>query len=115
MELSDWPHVFGEGSGLVVVASGMLLAGAVMGCSTKNYVRAQTAPIVQNVNELDEKTAADHRAIGDTDAKAQAGIAGAMTAANTADQHAWRQVRRRIGRMGRRRARPTGWIRWRAW
>ena len=77
-----------KAAGLAVVASGLVMAGAVVGCSTKNYVRAQTAPIVQNVNELDEKTAADHRAIGDTDAKAQAGIAGAMTAANNADQHA---------------------------
>ena len=74
--------------GLTLIASGLVLAGSLVGCSTKNYVRAQTAPIVQNVNELDEKTAADHRAIGDTDAKAQAGIAGAMTAANNADQHA---------------------------
>ncbi len=77
-----------KATGLAMAMSAVVLSGAVLGCSTKNYVRAQTAPIVQNVNELDEKTAADHRAIGDTDAKAQAGIAGAMTAANNADQHA---------------------------
>lgn len=71
---------------LAITAVTML--GATVGCSTKNYVRSQTAPIVQNVNELDTKTAADHRAIGDVDARAQAGIAGAMTAANNADQHA---------------------------
>jgi OmpA-OmpF porin, OOP family len=58
------------------------------GCSTKNYVRSQTAPIVQQTNDLDAKTAADHRAIVDTDERAQSGIATAQTAANTADQHA---------------------------
>jgi outer membrane protein OmpA-like peptidoglycan-associated protein len=59
-----------------------------MGCSTKNYVRAQTAPIVQNTNELDEKTATDHRDIVATDEKATAGINGAMAAADKANQHA---------------------------
>ncbi len=58
------------------------------GCSTKNYVRSQTTPIIQQTNDLDTKTAADHRAIVDTDERAKAGIAGAQTAANTADQHA---------------------------
>ncbi|NYF81031.1 OmpA family protein [Granulicella arctica] len=58
------------------------------GCSSKNYVRSQTAPIIQQTNELDAKTAVDHRNIVDTDERAQKGIAGAMDAANTADQHA---------------------------
>jgi outer membrane protein OmpA-like peptidoglycan-associated protein len=51
-------------------------------------VRSQTAPIIQQTNELDAKTSADHRSIVDTDERAQKGIRGAMTAANTADQHA---------------------------
>ena len=68
-------------------ASVVLLAG-VTGCSTKNYVRSQTAPIVANVNELDEKTAADHRAILDTDQRATTGIAGAQSAADAANSHA---------------------------
>lgn len=77
-------------NGLEACLSAALLCGALAttGCSTKNYVRAQTAPIVQNVNELDAKTAADHRAILDTDERAQNGIAGATAAANKADQHA---------------------------
>lgn len=75
-------------AGAMVSAALLLSVAVTTGCSTKNYVRAQTAPIVQNVNELDTKTAADHRAIVDTDERAQAGIAGAMTAANAADQHA---------------------------
>ncbi len=61
---------------------------AAAGCSSKNYVRSQTAPIIQQTNDLDTKTAADHRTIVDTDERAQRGINGAMTAANTADQHA---------------------------
>lgn len=73
---------------VLALSSGLLLSGATLGCSTKNYVRSQTAPIVQNVNELDTKTAADHRTIVDTDERATKGIAGAMSAADKADQHA---------------------------
>jgi outer membrane protein OmpA-like peptidoglycan-associated protein len=60
----------------------------ITGCSSKKYVRSQTAPLVQHTNELDARTASDHRTILDTDERAQKGIAGAMDAANTADQHA---------------------------
>ena len=69
------------------LASGLVLFCTV-GCSTKNYVRSQTAPIIQQTNELDTKTAADHRTIVDTDQRAQSGIAKAQGAAETADQHA---------------------------
>jgi OOP family OmpA-OmpF porin len=58
------------------------------GCSTKNYVRSQTAPLIQQTNDLDAKTAQDHREIGDTDQRAQQGIAKANGAAAAADQHA---------------------------
>ncbi len=58
------------------------------GCSTKRYVRSQAAPIVQNANELDARTAADHRNITETDRRAQQGIASAQQAAAAADQHA---------------------------
>jgi len=74
-------------AGGAIFASGLVLLLTV-GCSTKNYVRSQTTPIIQQTNELDTKTAADHRAIQDTDARAQSGIAGAQAAASTADQHA---------------------------
>ena len=69
------------------VASALALV-CTTGCSTKNYVRSQTAPIVQQTNDLDAKTATDHRNIIDTDERAQKGIAGAQGAADTADQHA---------------------------
>jgi OmpA-OmpF porin, OOP family len=71
----------------VALASAFVIAFTV-GCSTKNYVRSQTTPIIQQTNDLDSKTAADHRAIVDTDERAKTGIAGAQTAADTADQHA---------------------------
>ena len=71
----------------VALASAFIIAFTV-GCSTKNYVRSQTTPIIQQTNELDTKTAADHRYIVDTDERAKTGIAGAQSAANTADQHA---------------------------
>jgi OmpA-OmpF porin, OOP family len=71
----------------VAFASAFVIVFTV-GCSTKNYVRSQTTPIIQQTNELDTKTAADHRAIVDTDERAKTGIAGAQSAANTADQHA---------------------------
>ncbi len=64
------------------------LLSAATGCSSKNYVRSQTTPLVSSVNDLDAKTAADHRAIADTDDRATKGIAGAQAAAASADQHA---------------------------
>lgn len=69
-----------------LAAAGIMLLTA--GCSTKNYVRSQTAPIIQSTNDLDSKTAQNHRDITDTDQRAQAGIARAQGAADTADQHA---------------------------
>jgi outer membrane protein OmpA-like peptidoglycan-associated protein len=54
----------------------------------KKYVARQTQPIRDRVNELDELTASNTRAIRDTDARAQAGILLASNKANEADQHA---------------------------
>jgi OmpA-OmpF porin, OOP family len=70
-----------------ILASAFVITFTV-GCSTKNYVRSQTTPIIQQTNELDTKTAADHRNIVDTDERAKSGITSAQSAANTADQHA---------------------------
>src|SRR3569623_528270 len=69
-------------------ALAILMAAGVTGCSTKNYVRSQTTPLIEHTNELDARTAADHRAIADTDERAQKGIAGDQSAASAADQHA---------------------------
>jgi len=54
----------------------------------KKYVARQTQPIRDRINELDELTASNSKAIKDTDARAQAGIQLASNKANEADQHA---------------------------
>jgi OOP family OmpA-OmpF porin len=61
---------------------------AVAGCSTKNYVKSQTTPLVQKTNELDDATAANNRAIQSTNDRAQSGIQQAQASANTATQNA---------------------------
>jgi outer membrane protein OmpA-like peptidoglycan-associated protein len=62
--------------------------GRVNPFARKNYVKRQTDPIRDRVNELDDLTAANGKAIRDTDARAQAGIKLASDKANEADQHA---------------------------
>jgi outer membrane protein OmpA-like peptidoglycan-associated protein len=54
----------------------------------KKWVNRQTAPIKDQVNELDQLQAKNSNDIKDVDSRAQAGIKNAMSAANTADQHA---------------------------
>jgi len=56
------------------------------GCSTKNYVRSQTTPIIEHTNELDDKTAQNNRNIKDVDARAQQGITQAQASADAASQ-----------------------------
>lgn len=58
------------------------------GCTSKKYVRSQAAPVISQTNDLDARTANDHRTISDTDARAQQGIAGAQTAADAAGTRA---------------------------
>ncbi len=62
--------------------------GRVNPFARKKYVARQTQPIADRINELDELTAANGKAIKDTDARAQAGIQLASAKANEADQHA---------------------------
>jgi len=69
----------------------VLAAGSLpwtVGCATKNYVRGQTTPVVNNVNELDDETAKNTRDIKDVDARAQQGISQVNSKAATADQKA---------------------------
>lgn len=54
----------------------------------KKWVARQVDPIRDRENELDQLQAKNSNDIKDVDARAQAGIANAMTAANNADQHA---------------------------
>jgi outer membrane protein OmpA-like peptidoglycan-associated protein len=62
--------------------------GRVNPFARKNYVKRQTEPIRDRVNELDELTSANSKNIKDTDARAQAGIKMASDKADAADQHA---------------------------
>jgi outer membrane protein OmpA-like peptidoglycan-associated protein len=69
------------------MAAGLAVAGAT-GCATKNYVRNETAPLVDGTNQLSEKTAANNRQIHDVDDRAQAGIRQAQGSADAASQNA---------------------------
>jgi OOP family OmpA-OmpF porin len=45
-----------------------------VGCASKKYVRNETAPTIEKVNELDDLTAKNSRDIKDVDTRAQQGI-----------------------------------------
>lgn len=61
---------------------------AVTGCSTKNWVNTQTAPLVDKTNNLEDRTAENNRNIHDVDARATAGIQQAQNSANAANTNA---------------------------
>src|SRR6266852_3710226 len=50
---------------------------ATVGCTSKNYVKQQTTPLINKTNELDDMTAKNSKDIKDVDARSQAGILGA--------------------------------------
>src|SRR5208283_3142553 len=63
------------------------LAGTI-GCTSKNYVRQQTTPLINKTNELDDMTAKNSRDLKDVDQRAQAGIQNVQAQAAAADQKA---------------------------
>jgi outer membrane protein OmpA-like peptidoglycan-associated protein len=65
-----------------------LMVAGVSGCATKNYVRTQTAPLVEHTDQLDRKTAANNQQIHEVDGRAQAGISHAQGAADAAAENA---------------------------
>ncbi len=69
------------------VAASLVVLG-VSGCATKNYVRTQTAPLVEHTDQLDAKTAENNKEIHNVDDKAQSGISKAQSAADAANQNA---------------------------
>lgn len=75
-------------SSLVVLAAGATLVLGTAGCTTKNYVRKQTEPIIDKTNSLDELTAKNTRDIKDVETRAQQGIQGVNDKAASADQKA---------------------------
>jgi len=72
---------------LPIVALALSVAGSV-GCASKNYVKEQTTPLVNKVNELDDLTAQNTKEIKAVDQRAQAGIQQADATATAADQKA---------------------------
>lgn len=71
---------------LPVFAVGLLALGA--GCASKNYVKQQTAPIINKIDELDVVTAQTTHGIHDLDQRSQQGIQGVDAKAGAADQKA---------------------------
>jgi OOP family OmpA-OmpF porin len=69
------------------LAASLVVLGAT-GCSTKNYVRTQTAPLVTHTDQLDAKTAENNQQIHAVDDRAQAGIKQAQGSADSANQNA---------------------------
>jgi len=70
---------------VVLLATSM---AATVGCSSKNYVRQETTPLINKTNELDDLTAKNTNAIKDVDARAQAGIQEVTAKAAQVDQKA---------------------------
>jgi outer membrane protein OmpA-like peptidoglycan-associated protein len=74
---------------LLSLAAILVLYGMIsVGCATKNYVRTQTGPVVDKINELDDLTAQNTHEIRDVDARVQQRIQQVNTQASAADQKA---------------------------
>jgi len=66
---------------------------ATVGCTSKNYVKQQTTPLINKTNELDDMTAKNSKDIKDVDARAQAGIQAVNTKTAEVEQKAQAAVR----------------------
>src|SRR5260370_19508782 len=71
---------------LAILLAGSMIAS--VGCSSKNYVKQQTTPLINKTNELDDMTAKNTHDIKDVDARAQAGIQAVQTQAANVDAKA---------------------------
>ena len=71
-----------------VLAFSLAATLASFGCASKNYVRKESTPIINKVNELDDMTAKNSRDIKDVDARAQQGIQSVQAKAAEVDQKA---------------------------
>src|ERR1041385_2564051 len=70
------PHPMNRTSLMICRAASMV---ATVGCSSKNYVKSQTTPLINKTNELDDLTAKNTRDIKDVDQRAQAAIQAVNT------------------------------------
>jgi outer membrane protein OmpA-like peptidoglycan-associated protein len=73
--------------GAMSLTASLVIAGAT-GCATKSYVRNQTAPLIEQTDQLGEKTAANNRQLYDVNGRAMAGIGRAQGAADQANRNA---------------------------
>jgi outer membrane protein OmpA-like peptidoglycan-associated protein len=73
---------------MYIMATASFAVLGATGCATKNYVKTQTAPIVQKTGDLENQTAENNRQIHNVDESAQAGIKQAQASADTANQNA---------------------------
>ena len=72
--------------GFVICLAASMIAS--VGCSSKNYVKQQTTPLINKTNELDDLTAKNTKDIKDVDARAQAGIQAVNSKTAEVDQKA---------------------------
>src|SRR5271154_1855461 len=79
------PYLMNRTSLTLMLAATMV---ASIGCSSKNYVRQQTTPLINKTNELDDMTAKNSKDIKDVDARAQAGIAAVNSKTADVEQKA---------------------------
>jgi OOP family OmpA-OmpF porin len=70
---------------IILLAASMATS---VGCSSKNYVRNQTTPLINKTNELDDMTAKNTKDIKDVDARAQAAIQQVQAKAAEVDHKA---------------------------
>lgn len=87
LKLSLRTHPAALGSTRVAICS-LAAFFLVTGCSSKKYVRNQTTPVINQTNELDDKTSANNRALQDLDKRTGTGINGAQTTATNVQQSA---------------------------
>jgi len=70
---------------IICLAAAML---ATVGCSSKNYVKQQTTPLINKTNELDDLTAKNTKDIKDVDARVQSGLAAVNSKTDSVEQKA---------------------------
>ena len=61
---------------------------ATVGCTSKNYVKQQTTPLINKTNELDDLTAKNSKDIKDVDARVQSGLAAVNAKTDQVEQKA---------------------------
>jgi OOP family OmpA-OmpF porin len=75
-------------SAALMLAVGAAVALVFTGCASKNYVRNQTTPLINQTTQLEDQTAANHRDLDDLSQRTDKGLAQAQSAADAASQKA---------------------------